>query len=249
MSWTATCAGAIGGGPDAASGSRSGGNRIGRLDSGWSAGVRPTADGQQRPDGDYARPDGNLWFTEHALTASARITPLGSVTEFVLPHPGGPAGIATGPDGNLYIAENSGDRIDRMSPQGRVDEFSVAEPREPADGIVAGADGNIWFTELASRKLGRLSPAGDLTEYPLPAIGTPLSIAQVGRCPVAHRAAGSCGVQNHSRWPCDDLLSSGDRGASLSPAAPTGNLWFTEPTGKIRPPHTGRRTDRIPGRR
>jgi len=79
------------------------------------------------PAGITLGPDGNLWFTEHAANRIGRITPLGTVTEFALPHAGGPAGIATGPDGNLYIAENSGDRIDRMSTEGRVDEFRFAE--------------------------------------------------------------------------------------------------------------------------
>ena len=122
-------------------------------------------------------PDHNLWFTEHAANRVGRITPLGTVTEFVLPDPGAPAGIAAGPDGNIYFAENSGNRIDRISPAGWVDEFALPNPNSLPNGIVTGADGNLWFTEIGAQKVGRLTPAGDVTEYTLPAAGMPLDIA------------------------------------------------------------------------
>lgn len=73
-------------------------------------------------------PDGNLWFTE-GITFSdlapgvevsdviGRITPTGSVTDYVLParaHDSNPANLTIGPDGNLWFTENSA--IGRISP-------------------------------------------------------------------------------------------------------------------------------------
>ncbi len=51
-----------------------------------------------------AGPDGNLWFAEYEINKIGRITPGGTITEFLLPTaPAYPLNIATGPDGNLWF--------------------------------------------------------------------------------------------------------------------------------------------------
>lgn len=82
------------------------GNRIGRLGVDGTTAFVPLPTPESGPAGIVNASDGNLWFTEHAVNRVARLTPLGTLTEFVLPHRGGPAGIAEGGDGKLYIAEN-----------------------------------------------------------------------------------------------------------------------------------------------
>ena len=145
------------------------GNRIGRLGLDGTTAYIPLETPESGPAGIVKASDGNLWFTEHAVNRVGRVTPLGTLTEFVLPHGGSPAGIAEGSDGKLYVAENSGDRIDRISMNGQVQEFLLPTPGSRPDSIVRGADGAVWFTEFGADKIGRLTPSGQIKEYSLAA--------------------------------------------------------------------------------
>jgi virginiamycin B lyase len=102
-----------------------GGNRVGRLGMDGVTAYVPLPTPESGPAAIVRGSDGNIWFTEHAANRVARVTPLGTLTEFVLPHRGAPAGIAEGVDGKLYIAESSGNRIDQMSMDGRFREFRL----------------------------------------------------------------------------------------------------------------------------
>jgi virginiamycin B lyase len=62
-------------------------------------------------------PDGNLWFTENSGNKIGRITPVGVIQEFDLPHPNSaPLGIVAGPDGNIWFAESGSDLVGRITP-------------------------------------------------------------------------------------------------------------------------------------
>jgi virginiamycin B lyase len=139
-----------------------------------------------------AGPDGNLWFTEGAMTGPTgspdgappgrigRITPRGQIADFVLPDAQGyPTSIAAGPDGNLWFTEfdTAGpSHIGRITPTGTISEFALPLSSLPED-ITTGPDGALWFTEhwvqdpQISRPIthiGRITPAGALSEYALP---------------------------------------------------------------------------------
>jgi len=184
------------------------------------------------PIGITAGPDGNVWFCESGTNRIGRITPQGSVSEFLTVNP--PYDITAGPDGNLWFTEQDfdfgGAAIGRISPSGELTEFPV--PRS-ACGIAAGSDGNLWFTSCTtdSRGMRRITTAGSVTEFPLPADSgfisaivagpdgnlwfTEPNVARIGRI----TTAGSV-----TEFPLPAL-------ATYLPsivAGPGGDLWFAE---------------------
>jgi virginiamycin B lyase len=210
------------------------GNRIGRLGLDGATAYVPLPTLESGPAGIVSASDGNLWFAEHAANRVGRVTPLGTLTEFMLPHRGGPAGIAEGSDGKLYIAENSGDRIDRMSTDGRVQEFRLPVRGGRPDGIVRGADGNIWFTEFGSGRVGRLTTAGRLKEYVLAAHGPPVGIAAGPdgniwvTIPAAHAICKLATDGSQTTYYLERNIMPG-----MIAAGTDGNLWFTQPNGML----------------
>ena len=160
-------------------------NRIGRITPAgvateFSAGISTNS----APVGIAAGPDGNLWFTEQgcggctpaAPSATARITPGGTVTEFSsgITADSAPRYIAAGPDGNLWFTEQGCPAFEctsavpaavgRITPAGAVTEFSSGMTADSApQGITAGPDGNLWFTENAGNRIGRTAPPPAVT--------------------------------------------------------------------------------------
>jgi virginiamycin B lyase len=210
------------------------GNRIGRLGLDGTTVYVPIPTPESGPAAIVSASDGNLWFTEHAVNRVARITPLGTLTEFRLPHTGGPAGIAEGGDGKLYIAENSGDRIDQMSMKGWVHEFPLPQPGSRPDGVVRAANGDIWFTEFGAEKVGHLTMTGHLMEYALAAHGPPVGIAAGAdgniwvTVPAAHAI---CKLALDGRQVAYYLQ--GDIMPGIIAVGNDGNLWFTQPNGML----------------
>jgi virginiamycin B lyase len=210
------------------------GNRIGRLGLDGTTAYVPLRTPESGPAAIVSASDGNLWFTEHAANRVARITPLGTLTEFRLPHAGGPAGIAEGGDGKLYIAENSGDRIDQMSMKGRMHEFPLPHPGSRPDGVVRAANGDIWFTEFSAEKVGHLTMTGHLTEYALAAHEPPVGIAAGAdgniwvTVPAAHAI---CKFAPDGRQVAYYLH--GNIMPGMIAVGGDGNLWFTQPNGML----------------
>src|SRR5207247_333447 len=112
-----------------------------------------------------AGPDGNMWFTENSGNKVGKITPNGTITEFVLPaFFSSPSGITSGPDGNLWFTETSSNKIGRITTAGALTEFALGSGRSPL-GITSAPDGNLWFTEQLAARIGRITPAGAFTEF------------------------------------------------------------------------------------
>ena len=210
------------------------GNRIGRLGLDGTTAYVPLPTPESGPAGIVNGSDGNLWFTEHAANRVARLTPLGTLTEFMLPHRGGPAGIAEGSDGKLYIAENSGDRIDQMSRDGRVQEFRLPTLGGRPDGIVTSAYGDIWFTEFAAEKVGHLTTTSHIKEYALAVPGPPVGIAAGPdgniwvTVPAAHAICRLAPDGSQETYYLQSHIMPG-----MVAAASDGNLWFTQPNGML----------------
>lgn len=103
--------------------------------------------------------DGNIWFTEGPSgipnqVRVGRITPSGTITEYVVPNSQGLFQITTGSDGNLWIADYYS--IYKMTAPGQFTQFSVAQANELLD-VTAGPDGNVWFTNVNGASIGRIS--------------------------------------------------------------------------------------------
>src|ERR1700736_1634641 len=133
------------------------------------------------PVGVTAGPDGNLWFTEFTVDKIGRITPGGSITEFVLPAAQLPAGspsaapapkgvteITVGPDSNLWFTEQNANQIGRITPDGTITEFPLVGPNNYPTSIITGPDKNIWFTEVGTGKIAKMTTAGLVTSWLIP---------------------------------------------------------------------------------
>lgn len=135
-----------------------GANKIGQLSTAGAFKEFAIPTPASNPTGIAMGPDGNLWFTEHDARKIGKITPMGEVTEFLIPSGNTPGRIATGADGNLWFTEaGAANSIGRITPLGQVSEYPVPSKASDPYDIVAGADGNLWFTELSSNKVGRIS--------------------------------------------------------------------------------------------
>jgi len=202
----------------------------------------PLQTGSSAPSGITAGPDGNVWVAMTSTSRIARVTPGGTVTEFVLPAGRAPTGI-TSAGGLVWFTERLGDRIGRLDPsagsdagiQGSIAEFVVTGGGSQPTGIAAGPDGNVWFTENGSDQIGRITPAGLVTEFAVPGGGSnPIAIAagsdgalwfteggsnEVGRITTA-------GVVTNEFTP-PVLPVSGTRLGAIA-AGPDGALWYVD---------------------
>jgi virginiamycin B lyase len=150
-------------------------NKIGRLTPAGALTEFPIPTPESAPRGIVAGSDGNVWFVEgsRSHTAIAKITPAGSITEYVYgtaPNDLYPTGIVAGPDGNLWftqpnLAAPQGD-IGRVTMLGVITTFPLPKGTRPG-GIAKGADGNLWFTDGGAGTVGRMSTTGVLRQFPL----------------------------------------------------------------------------------
>jgi virginiamycin B lyase len=129
------------------------------------------------PKGITQSSDGNFWFTESHVNPPqgdnhhvGRITPGGTVTEFLVCQFCFPNAIAQAGDGNLYFTSNDG--LGRISPTGEVLN-PIGPPFPPTvigNGITAGGN-DVWFTDFNNDTLWRYNvvPPGTFTAFALPA--------------------------------------------------------------------------------
>lgn len=192
--------------------------------------------------------DGSIWFTEHAADQIAILVPAGAdrpafgeqgFKEFALPLGGGPAGIAAAADGSLWFAENSGNRIGRIelgqnADQPVIVEYPLPVARSHPNSVAVGGDGDVYFTELASSRIGKITPQGRISEIELPVAGPALDIVADAKGTIwitVPRSHAICRLRPGTEIATFKLP------ATAIPAfiaeGTDGNLYFTEPTGKI----------------
>src|SRR6266545_3117689 len=192
-----------------------------------------------------AGPDGNLWFTGlvrntntgRAVGAIGRITPAGSITQFLLPTSiGGPVGIASGPDGNLWFTQTESEDnllalIGRITTAGVITEFPLPHTWDHPFDITAGHDGNLWFTEgTPGGKIGRITTAGTLTEIGLPAGGYPVGIAAGPDGNLWFTEGRQSGRITPAGVITEFPIATPGSGLNGITTGPDGNVWFTEST-------------------
>jgi virginiamycin B lyase len=200
------------------------------------------------PAGIAAARDGCIWFTEHAADQIAIFVPPGAdrsspghhgFKEFPLPLGGGPAGIVAAADGSLWFAENSGNRIGRITlPQTAykavITEYWLPVPHSHPNGVAVGADGDVYFTELAASRIGKITPRGQISEMVLPVNGPALDIVADREGTIwitVPKSHAICRLRPGTPIIAFYLPETAIPAFIASGA--DGNLYFTEPTGKI----------------
>lgn len=94
------------------------GNRILRVNPTSRAvtGVFPVPTPNSRPQAMTTGPDGFAWFSEFNSGKVGRISPAGTITEFLISPQAGPLGVGPGPDGNTWFAAGLVNRVGYVVP-------------------------------------------------------------------------------------------------------------------------------------
>ncbi len=183
-------------------------------------------------EGITAGPDGNVWFTEPNINAIGRVTPVGAVTQFLIPNPDSrPDYITAGADGDVWFSEAGSDRIGRIAMNGVISELPV---HSGSYGIATGPEGDIWFAEerQGRARIARITPAGALSEFPLArAYREPSALVAGPGADLWFLDSGPAGAAIARITPggavAEFPLSRHRAPAGLA-AGPEGNLWFTD---------------------
>src|SRR6202165_354676 len=97
-----------------------------------------------------------------------------TITQFKVPSPGVPQGIAKGPDGSLWFTLFYDNDVGRVTTKGTVTVFRLNSTLNSATYITAGPDGNLWLTLLndvggsTTNQIGRLTTSGKLITFTVP---------------------------------------------------------------------------------
>ena len=104
---------------------------------------------------------GNFWFTEQQQQKVAKVTPLGTTSEFAVAGSPYPAGITSASDGNIWFLGCVTNVIVKITPNAPNTQTQYAVP-DIAPGnvdapyrVIAGPDGNLWYTSCGAGTIGR----------------------------------------------------------------------------------------------
>ncbi|WOX12556.1 hypothetical protein [Streptomyces sp. N50] len=104
--------------------------------------------------------DGELWVTEAPLGAVARVTTVGTVTQFRIPGSSNdPSGILSGPDGKMWFV--GFEVIGKVDDTGSMTGWEGTAPGLP-NAITLGPDGAVWYTNggLGNASISRVTDEG-----------------------------------------------------------------------------------------
>lgn len=186
--------------------------------------------------------DGNFWFTESHINSIGidnhigRITPSGTLTEFLVCQFCFPSSIVQASDGKLYFTSNDGVGI--ITTAGVFEGF-VNPPSPPGPSVVipnriAAQGSDVWFTDFNNDTLWRYDVvSGVFTAFVLPPAGTDrvpdgvavdangvVWIADFGANSILRFASGA-----FTEFPIADGGPNGPREVAI---ATDGKVWFTK---------------------
>lgn len=118
---------------------------------------------KRNPNGVAVGGDGNVYFTELAANRIGQVTPMGNVSEMVLPVNAPALDITAAPDGTIWMTVPKAKALCRLRPGYPISAFFLPQTTVPAF-IAARADGAVYFTE-PNGKIGLFTSAGLLTEF------------------------------------------------------------------------------------
>ncbi len=190
------------------------------------------------PEGIVLGPDGNVWVSDPGTSAIDRITPSGSITQFVVNSTVGvPAELSVGADGAIWFTEldnywarespagaNPPSYVGSLTTDGQtLEQYSLGSYSAAYFGQ-APVDGALWFTDPNTDAVGGVTLGDYVGEYPLPTAGASPTFLT--------------GASDGSLW------ASESNGPAVAKFWPPNNLGFApqSPVQTLAPP-----TDTTPG--
>ena len=181
-------------------------------------------------------PDGNLWFSEFGGQMIGRVTPGGSMSEYVVS--GNPTAVITGGDGDIWFLESDVQKIGKIDPAtGVVTEFGVPSlfyPQGVAHSLTLGPDGNIYFTDSVLNIIGRITPTGATTERSVSGGPLGITVGADGNLWFGERSKQSIGrISTALTHPTFFRMPPSGNGVDQRHAfgittGPDGNVWYTD---------------------
>ncbi|HLW85863.1 MAG TPA: hypothetical protein VKR60_11670 [Candidatus Sulfotelmatobacter sp.] len=171
---------------------------IGRITTSGTISAFPTTTPSSTPMDVAVGSDGNIWFTENALSKIGKMSTAGvALAEYpTKTNPSNVSAITSGPDGNLWFLENTAyGAVGRITTSGVVTEYK-AQMQNFQNGIVAGSDGAIWYAQGYPNAVGRVTTKGVVSTVPLTtlnALGNAITAGSDHKIWVAEGLAGALG--------------------------------------------------------
>lgn len=104
--------------------------------------------------------DGNIWFTETAVSKMGQLNTAGQISESVTPtRKAAPTGVASGagPNLNVWFTEMALGRVAQITITGPpYTEFTLPDPAAKPNAITLGSDGNMWCTDTGTNSIWRI---------------------------------------------------------------------------------------------
>jgi len=171
---------------------------IGRITTSGTISVFPTTTPSSSPEDVAVGSDGNIWFTENAVSKIGKMSTAGvALAEYTTKTaPSNLSAITSGPDGNLWFLENTAHgAVGKITTLGVVTEYE-APMQNFQNGVVAGPDGAIWYAEGYPNVVGRVTTRGVVSTVPLTAtnaLGNSIAVGPDHKIWVAEGLAGALG--------------------------------------------------------
>jgi streptogramin lyase len=171
---------------------------IGRITTSGTISVFPTTTPSSVPMDVAVGSDGNIWFTENAVSKIGKMSTAGvALAEYpTKTNPSSLSAITSGPDGNLWFLENTAyGAVGKITTSGVVTEYK-AQMQNFQNGIVSGSDGAIWYAQGYPNAVGRVTTKGVVSTVPLTtlnALGNSITAGPDHKIWVAESIAGALG--------------------------------------------------------
>jgi streptogramin lyase len=197
----------------------------------------PTANGN--PKGITQGSDGNLWFTESHVNPPqtdnhhvGRITPAGTITEFLVCQFCFPNDIVQGPNDVLYFTK-SDPGLGRITTSGTVLPDVVPQNTSANGNGVAASGSSVYFAAFNTNSIWRYDAANDsFTEFPIPTPGSiPFDVAAAadGTVWFTEFGADQIGRLNPATGVITETsVGGGPNGPREIAIATDGKVWFTK---------------------
>ena len=109
--------------------------------------------------------EGNLYQSSLNTNAVYRISPDGTVEEYVSEGIRGPVGLVMTDDNTLYVANCRGNSIQRVSSDGKSEVFASGSLLGWPNGMTADPNGNFYVSNFRDGRVIKITPDGDMSLF------------------------------------------------------------------------------------